>query len=59
MTQLHCARSGPSFGRGGATTARQDLQFSDAILIMGSSMAENHPVGFSVNQTFVRHRLRP
>ena len=37
---------GTSFGRGGATTAQQDLQFSDAILIMGSSMAENHPVGF-------------
>ena len=37
---------GTSFGRGGATTAQQDLQESDAILIMGSSMAENHPVGF-------------
>jgi formate dehydrogenase major subunit len=37
---------GTTFGRGGATTAQQDLQFSDAILIMGSSMAENHPVGF-------------
>ena len=37
---------GTSFGRGGATTAQQDLEFSDAILIMGSSMAENHPVGF-------------
>ena len=37
---------GTSFGRGGATTAQQDLQFADAILIMGSSMAENHPVGF-------------
>jgi formate dehydrogenase major subunit len=37
---------GTSFGRGGATTAQQDLQNSDAILIMGSSMAENHPVGF-------------
>jgi formate dehydrogenase major subunit len=37
---------GTSFGRGGATTAQQDLQYSDAILIMGSSMAENHPVGF-------------
>jgi len=35
-----------SFGRGGATTAQQDLQNADAILIMGSSMAENHPVGF-------------
>jgi formate dehydrogenase major subunit len=37
---------GTSFGRGGATTAQQDLQNADAILIMGSSMAENHPVGF-------------
>ncbi len=37
---------GTSFGRGGATTAPLDLVNSDAILIMGSSMAENHPVGF-------------
>lgn len=37
---------GTSFGRGGATTAQQDLINSDAILIIGSSMAENHPVGF-------------
>ena len=37
---------GTSFGRGGATTAQQDLINADAILIMGSSMAENHPVGF-------------
>ena len=37
---------GTSFGRGGATTAQQDLSNSDAILIMGSSMAENHLVGF-------------
>jgi formate dehydrogenase major subunit len=37
---------GTSFGRGGATTAQEDLANSDAILIMGSSMAENHPVGF-------------
>jgi formate dehydrogenase major subunit len=37
---------GTSFGRGGATTAQQDLANSDAILIMGSNMAENHPVGF-------------
>jgi formate dehydrogenase major subunit len=37
---------GTSFGRGGATTALQDLPNADAILIMGSSMAENHPVGF-------------
>ncbi len=37
---------GTSFGRGGATMALQDLANADAILIMGSSMAENHPVGF-------------
>lgn len=37
---------GTSFGRGGATTAQQDLANADAVLIMGSSMAENHPVGF-------------
>ena len=37
---------GTSFGRGGATTALPDLMNADAILIMGSNMAENHPVGF-------------
>jgi formate dehydrogenase major subunit len=37
---------GTSFGRGGATTAQQDLSNADVILIMGSNMAENHPVGF-------------
>jgi formate dehydrogenase major subunit len=37
---------GASFGRGGATTAQQDLVHADAILIVGSSMAEAHPVGF-------------
>jgi formate dehydrogenase major subunit len=37
---------GTSFGRGGATTALQDLANADAILMMGSNMAENHPVGF-------------
>ncbi len=37
---------GTSFGRGGATTFQQDLQNSDCILIMGSNMAEAHPVGF-------------
>lgn len=37
---------GTSLGRGGATTSLQDLSHADAILIMGSSMAENHPVGF-------------
>jgi formate dehydrogenase major subunit len=37
---------GTSFGRGGATTAQQDLAEADCILIEGSSMAEAHPVGF-------------
>ena len=37
---------GTTFGRGGATTALQDLANADVILIMRSSMAENHPVGF-------------
>jgi len=46
MTQLDRPRSGDSFGRGGATTFQQDLQNSDCILIMGSNMAEQHPVGF-------------
>src|SRR5881296_1497762 len=47
MTQLYGARSGISFGRGGATTFPQDLVNSDAILIMGSNMAEAHPVAFA------------
>jgi len=33
-------------GRGGATTTQQSLADSDCIVIMGSNMAENHPVGF-------------
>jgi formate dehydrogenase major subunit len=37
---------GTSFGRGGATDFQQDLQNSDCIVIMGSNMAEAHPVGF-------------
>ena len=37
---------GTTFGRGGATMPQQDLVHADAILIMGSSMAEQHPVGF-------------
>ena len=37
---------GTSFGRGGATTFAADLVNSDAILIMGSNMAECHPVAF-------------
>jgi formate dehydrogenase major subunit len=35
-----------SFGRGAATSFQADLQNSDCILIMGSNMAEAHPVGF-------------
>ncbi len=37
---------GTSFGRGGATTFAMDLQHADNILIMGSNMAECHPVAF-------------
>ena len=37
---------GASFGRGAATTFQQDLAESDCIVIMGSNMAEAHPVGF-------------
>jgi formate dehydrogenase major subunit len=37
---------GTSFGRGGATDYQQDLVNSDCIVIMGSNMAECHPVGF-------------
>ncbi len=38
---------GTTFGRGGATTFPQDLVNSDCILIMGSNMAEAHPVAFA------------
>jgi formate dehydrogenase major subunit len=37
---------GTSYGRGGATTFAMDLKNSDSILIMGSNMAECHPVAF-------------
>jgi formate dehydrogenase major subunit len=37
---------GTTYGRGGATSSPKDLLNADAILIMGSNMAENHPVGF-------------
>jgi formate dehydrogenase major subunit len=46
---------GTSFGRGGATTFQQDLVNADCILIMGSNMAECHPVGF---QWVMEARLR-
>ncbi len=35
-----------TFGRGAATSFQEDLQYSDCVLIMGSNMAEAHPVGF-------------
>ncbi|MEO6457182.1 MAG: molybdopterin-dependent oxidoreductase, partial [Chloroflexia bacterium] len=35
-----------TYGRGAATTFQEDLQNSDCVLIMGSNMAEAHPVGF-------------
>lgn len=37
---------GASFGRGAATLAQWDLADSDCILIMGSNMAEAHPIAF-------------
>jgi formate dehydrogenase major subunit len=37
---------GARLGRGGATNPQQSLAESDCIVIMGSNMAENHPVGF-------------
>jgi formate dehydrogenase major subunit len=37
---------GTSFGRGGATTFAMDMKSADSILIMGSNMAECHPVAF-------------
>ncbi|MBV9653754.1 MAG: molybdopterin-dependent oxidoreductase [Acetobacteraceae bacterium] len=37
---------GSSFGRGAATMSLWELANSDCIVVMGSNMAENHPVGF-------------
>jgi formate dehydrogenase major subunit len=37
---------GASFGRGAATSFQEDMQNADCVLIMGSNMAEAHPVGF-------------
>jgi formate dehydrogenase major subunit len=37
---------GTSFGRGGSTTFPVDMRHADSILIMGSNMAECHPVAF-------------
>ncbi len=37
---------GATFGRGAATNAQWDLANADCIVVMGSNMAENHPVAF-------------
>ncbi|HEX5269564.1 MAG TPA: molybdopterin-dependent oxidoreductase, partial [Gemmataceae bacterium] len=37
---------GTSYGRGGATTFAMDMKNADSVLIMGSNMAECHPVAF-------------
>ncbi len=37
---------GTRLGRGGATTFEQDLANSDCVVVMGSNMAENHPIAF-------------
>jgi formate dehydrogenase major subunit len=42
---------GATFGRGAATTTQWDLANSDCVVIMGSNMAENHPIAFR----FVMH----
>lgn len=37
---------GATFGRGAATLPQWDIANSDCILVMGSNMAENHPIAF-------------
>ena len=37
---------GATFGRGAATTSQWDLANADCVMIMGSNMAENHPIAF-------------
>jgi formate dehydrogenase major subunit len=37
---------GASYGRGAATLPQWDLANADCILVMGSNMAENHPIAF-------------
>jgi formate dehydrogenase major subunit len=37
---------GAALGRGAATQFQEDMQNADCVLIMGSNMAEAHPVGF-------------
>ena len=46
MTQLHGPQSGHLVRTRRGDDFQQDLQNSDCIVIMGSNMAENHPVGF-------------
>lgn len=37
---------GATYGRGASTLAQWDLANSDCVLVMGSNMAENHPISF-------------
>jgi formate dehydrogenase major subunit len=37
---------GATYGRGASTMPQWDLANSDAVLVMGSNMAENHPISF-------------
>jgi formate dehydrogenase major subunit len=37
---------GSTYGRGAATLAQWDLANSDCVVVMGSNMAENHPIAF-------------
>ena len=37
---------GAALGRGAATSYQEDMANADCVLIMGSNMAEAHPVGF-------------
>ncbi len=37
---------GATYGRGAATMPQWDLARSDVVLVMGSNMAENHPIAF-------------
>src|SRR4051794_15465099 len=37
---------GATFGRGAATTSQWDVANADCVVIMGSNMAENHPIAF-------------
>ena len=37
---------GATYGRGAATTAQWDLQNAQCVMVMGSNIAENHPIAF-------------